>query len=167
MRAIAILLALIASIPASAAVQKTHPYRRQYVRETYGKRALAGVGARAGLAKAWHGGSFGRHLARGMTGHVVNNSIKFPVAAGRHEDLGYHRSRRRGVGGRLRHALVSTVVTRKTTTGKKTVAAGTISGAVGSAAVLGAPATGGITLGAAAAANVGREFWPQKKHRRQ
>lgn len=173
MKLIAILagVVLIATIPSAAAVQSKprprHPYRHEYVRETFGKRPLAGVGARAGVAKAWHGGSFGHHLARGMTGHVVNNSIEYPVAAARHEDLRYHRSAQRGVGPRLRHALVSTVVTRKTTNGKKTVAAGRISGAMGSAAVLGAPASGGLTLGAAAGANVAREFWPQKNHRRR
>ena len=160
------MLVLMASAVLPAAVRKTHPYRRQYVRETFGKKALAGVGARAGLARAVHGGSFGRHLARGFAGHVVNNSVEYPVAAARHEDLRYHRSRRGGVGRRLRHALVSTVVTRRTTTGRKTVAAGRISGAVASAAVLGAPATGGITLGAAAGTNVAREFWPHRRRRR-
>jgi hypothetical protein len=173
MKAIAILvvMALGTHLAAAAAARRkpatAHPYRRQYVHETFGKRALLGVGARAGVAKAWHGGSFGHHLGRGMTGHVVNNSIEYPIAAARHEDLRYHRSRQRGVAPRLRHALVSTVVTRKTNTGKKTVAAGRISGAMGSAAVLGAPATGGITLGAAAGVNVAREFWPNKNHHRR
>src|SRR5689334_10455977 len=105
--------ALSFSIPAASAtrqrpVSRRHPYRHEYVRETFGKRALAGVGARAGLAKALQGGSYGRHLGRGMGGHVVNNSIEYPVAAARHEDLHYHRSRNRAFGPRLRHALVST-----------------------------------------------------------
>ena len=167
MKLIAVLLGMmtIGQLPA-ATVARRHPYRHAYVRNTYGKKALAGVGARAGVAKVWHGGSFGHHLARGMTGHVVNNSIEYPVAAARHEDLGYHRSRQRRFAPRLRHALVSTVVTRNTRSGKKTVAAGRISGAMGSAAVLGAPATGGLTLGAAAGTNVAREFWPKKKRRR-
>src|SRR5437870_12566012 len=103
MRGIAVLIGMVvmASLPAAAVVRR-HPYRRAYVRQTFGKKALVGVGARAGLAKGIHGGSFGRHLARGMTGHVVNNSIEYPVAAARHEDLGYHRSRQRGVAPRMR-----------------------------------------------------------------
>jgi hypothetical protein len=108
-----------------------------------------------------------------MGTHVLNNTIKYSVAAARHEDLHYYPSTQKGFGPRLRHALVSTVVTRKTTTGKKTVAAGRISGAMGSglisqawmpaASVGSGVATGGITLGASAGANVAREFWPRKK----
>jgi hypothetical protein len=153
--------------------------------ETFGKGALAGVGARAGINQArrapkeWGGGAggFGKRLASGMGTHIINNSIKFGVAAARHEDLHYYPSNEKGFGPRMRHALVSTVVTRKTTTGKKTVAAGRISGALGSGLIsrawqpaaagsLGAgAASGGITLGAAAGANVAREFWPRKKRR--
>ena len=168
---------------AKAAHPSGHPYRKQYVRETFGKGTLAGVGARAGINQArrspkeWGDGvgGFGKRLASGMGTHVVDNTIKFGVAAARHEDLRYYPSTRRGFGPRMRHALVSTVVTRKTTTGKKTVAAGRISGAMGSGVIsrawlpasaggVGAGvATGGITLGAAAGANVAREFWPRKK----
>lgn len=166
--------------PAAGASRKSdvrngHPYRRQYVRETFGKKAVAGVGARAGLKKAVNGGNLGSHLASGMGTHVIKNSIQYPVAALRHEDLRYHRSTRQGVAPRMKHALVSTVVTRKTTSGKKTVAAGRISGAMGSGviastwapAAAGGAATGGISLGAVAATNVAREFWPQKKNARR
>src|SRR5204863_7708930 len=143
----------------------------------------AGVGARAGVnqlrksPKQWGGGpaGFGKRMASGMGTHVVKNSIQYGVAAARHEDLHYYRSNRKGVGPRLRHALVSTVVTRKTTNGKKTVAAARISGAMGSGvistawapAAAGGVATGGISLGATAGANVAREFWPRKKHVRR
>ena len=117
----------------------------------------------------------GSHVASGMGTHVIKNSIQYPVAALRHEDLRYHRSTSQGVAPRMKHALVSTVVTRKTTSGKKTVAAGRISGAMGSGviasawapAAAGGAATGGITLGAVAATNVAREFWPQKKNARR
>ena len=160
-----------------------HPYRRQYVKDTFGKVPLAGVGARAAInharnsPKQWGGGpaGFGKRLASGMGTHVVKNTIQFGVAAARHEDLQYHRSNEKKFGPRMRHALVSTVVTRKTTTGKKTVAAGRISGALGTGLISrawqpaamrtvgGGLATGGITLGASAGANVAREFWPRKK----
>jgi hypothetical protein len=160
-KAIVIAMLLMATMGAGAATSRRHPYRRQYKRETFGKKALVGVGARAAIGRR---GSVGSRLATGMAGHVVNNTIKFGVGAARHEDLHYHRSNRKGFGPRMRHALVSTVVTRKTTTGKKTVAAGNISGAMGSGMLLGSgAATGGITLGASAGANVAREFWPRKK----
>lgn len=165
-----------------------HPYRRQWKKKTFGKRALARVAAGAGIQQArgsprqWGGGGsgFGKRIASGFGKNVVKNTIQYGVAGVRHESLGYQRSRRKGFGHRLRHALVSTVVTRKTNTGKRTVAAGRISGAMGSgmvsrawqpAAMRGAAsgaASGGIALGADAAANVAREFWPRgKKHGRQ
>ena len=160
-KAIIIAVVLTAAVGAGAVRTNAHPYRRQYKRETFGKKALAGVGARAAIGRR---GSFGGRLASGMGGHVVNNTIKFGVGAARHEDLHYHKSTDPRFGPRMRHALVSTVVTRKTTTGKKTVAAGNISGAMGSGMLLGAgAATGGATLGATAGANVAREFWPKKK----
>jgi hypothetical protein len=178
-------LVLIAGITAGAVATRrpvAHSYRRRYVGDTFGKRSLAGVGGRAAVGqmlnhpRQWgRGGTgLGKRLGTGMATHVIKNSIEYPIAAARHEDLRYHRSTERGVGARLRHALVSTVVARKTTTGKKTVAAGRISGAMGSGmiastwapAAAGGLATGGITLGATAASNVAREFWPQKKHRR-
>jgi hypothetical protein len=167
-----------------AVAPQTHPYRRQYVKDTFGRRALAGAGVRAGINQArnspkeWGSGpaGFGKRLASGMGTHVVNNTIRFGVAAARHEDLHYYRSHEKGFGPRMRHALVSTVVTRKTTTGHRTVAAGRISGAMGSGLISrawqpaaartigGGLASGGITLGASAGANVAREFWP-RKHR--
>ena len=178
-----ILAALAAGAEAPQTRRTAHPYRRQYLKETYGKGALAGVGARAGInqlrrsPKEWGGGAggFGKRLASGMGTHVVNNTIKFGVAAARHEDLHYYRSNQKGFGPRMRHALISTVVTRKTTTGKRTVAGGRISGAIGSGLISrawqpaatrtvgGGLASGGITLGASAGANVAREFWPRKK----
>src|SRR5437016_10350723 len=102
---------LMAAIGTGAVRTQSHPYRRQYKRETFGKRALAGVGARAAIGRR---GSFGGRLANGMGGHVVNNTIKFGVGAARHEDLHYHKSIDKRFGPRMRHALVSTVVTRKT-----------------------------------------------------
>lgn len=159
-----------------------HPYKRQYLKTTFGKRGLAGVGANAAIGQArnrpreWGRGAsgFGKRLASGMATHVVRNSIEYGVAAARHEDLHYRKANETGFGPRLKHALVSTVVTEKTTTGQKTVAAGRISGAFGSGLISRAwqPAayhtlasgltTGGISLGAEAAVNVAREFWPRK-----
>ena len=119
------------------------------------------------------GAGFGKRLGSAAGTHIIKNSIQYGVAGLRHEDLHYHRSSKKQFGPRLKHALVSTVVDRKTTTGKKTVAAGRISGAMGSGAIAstwapaaaGGAATGGISLGATATTNVAREFWPRKKHR--
>ena len=184
MRTIALILGFLL-IETNLAAVVNHPYRRKYVRDTYGKRALGRVGAHAAFGEAMNRpkqwgrgpGGFGKRLASGMATHVVKNTIQFGVAAKRHEDLNYHRSTDPRFSHRLGHALASTVVTHKTTTGKKTVAAGRISGALGSGmisrawqpaaarSVAGGAATGGIMLGADAGANVAREFWPQKKRK--
>jgi len=123
-------------------------------------------------------GGFGKRLGSAFAKHVVKNVIQYPVAHFRHEELGYHPSGKHGFGPRLKYALVSTVITRKTTTGRRTVAAGEISGAVGSGLVsrLWQPArlhtlssgfaSGGITLGADAGLNVAKEFWPRNRHPR-
>ena len=161
---------------------EAHPYRKQYVKETFGKKAYVGTAGRAAMGQAvnhpheWGRGpaGFGKRLASGFATHVVKNSIEYGVAGIRHEDLQYHRSDKRGFGPRLKHALVSTVVTHKTTTGRRTVASGKIAGAMGSGlisrvwqparlhTVSSGLATGGITLGAEAGMNVAREFWPRK-----
>ena len=96
----------------------------------------------------------------------IRNSIQYPIAAARHEDLHYHRSDRKGFFPRLRHALVSVVVTRKTTSGKKTVAAGRVAGSIGAGIVASSWAPAGFSvagsLGVAAGVNVAREFGPRR-----
>ncbi len=79
----------------------------------------------------------------------------------------------------MESALVGTVVTRKTNTGKRTVTSGRISGKVGAGlisrawqparqrTVSGRLATGGIMMGADATSNVVQEFWPEIRHPRQ
>jgi hypothetical protein len=102
----------------------------------------------------------------------VKTTVEHAVAAPLHEDLQYHRSTKRGVGPRLGHALASTVVTRNTRTGKRTPAAGRISGhaaagVVSQVAIAGGTgaSTAGVGLAADAGANVAREFWPRKRRR--
>ena len=178
----AILLFLAISAFAAETVSN-HPYRHDYKKQTFGKKALISTGARAAVGQALNTpkgwgrspAAFGKRVASGFATHVVKNSIEYPIAAARHEDLRYHPSNKKGFGPRLEHALVSTVVTQKTTTGKKTVASGRISGAVGSglisrawqpaaARTVGAGfASAGVTLGAQAGANVAQEFWPRHK----
>ena len=161
--------------------QNRHPYRQQWKRATFGKRALAGVGARAGVSqlshrpRKWGGGAsgFGKRVGAGLATHAVKTTVEHGVAARLHEDLHYHRSTSRSVKRRLGHALASTVVTRNTRTGRRTPAVGRISGHAAAGAVsqgalhAGAGAsTAGIGLGAEAGANVAREFWPRRHGRR-
>jgi hypothetical protein len=190
MRTIAIaMISIWISGAATATVAKhpRHPYRREYVKETFGKRALAGTGLDAGIQHArnspheWGRGpaELGKRVGSAFGTHVVKNSIQYGVAGMTGEDLHYHRSTKRGFGPRLRHALVSTVYTRKRNNGRHTVAAGRISGAMGSGLISRAwqparlhtlssgVATGGVMLGADAGANVAREFWPRKHHGRR
>ncbi len=70
-------------------------------------------------------------------------------------------------------------MTHKTTTGDRTVAAGQITGAIGSglvsrlwqpasvSSVASGFASGGITLGVDAGLNVVKEFWPNIRHPRR
>jgi hypothetical protein len=162
-----------------------HPTRREYVHKTYGKgAALAATGTGAfnhlrNSPKQWgrSPGGFGKRVASAFGTHAIKNTIEYGVAGIRHEDLHYQKSTDRRFSRRLRHALVSTVVTHKTTTGKRTAAAGKISGSMGAGlisrtwqpaamhTVSSGVATGGILLGGEAAANVAREFIPARRHR--
>ena len=122
---------------------------------------------------------FGKRVASGFGKHIVKTSVEYPVAAARHEDLHYYPSTQRGFGPRLRHALVSTVVTQDTRNGRRKVAAGRISGNVASGFISRAwqpaamhtaasgAATAGIGLGVDAGTNVLREFWPEIRHPHQ
>ena len=166
-------------LPATVSAPR-HPYVKHWKGSTFGKRPMAGVAARAGIAhlrnrpQQWGGGAagFGKRLGAGFGTHAVKTTVEHIVAAPLHEDLHYHRSNKNGVAPRLGHALASTVVTRNTKTGKRTPAAGRISGhaaagAVSQAAIAGASgaATAGVGLAADAGANIAREFWP--RHRRR
>ncbi len=157
-----------------------HPYRKHWKHETLSKKPLARVTAGAGINQLRHhprqlgGGAagFGKRAGAGFATGAVASTVEHAVAAPLHESLHYRRSRKRRFGPRLRHALVSTVVTRNTRTGKRTPAAGRISGhaaagAVSQAVIPGAvgASTAGIGLAADAGANVAREFAPRRKHR--
>lgn len=154
-----------------------------YVYATFGPKSFVSSAASAAIGQArgrpteWGGGmeGFGRRMGSGFATHLVKNTIAFPIAAIRHEDLRYHRSNETGFGPRLRYALLSTVITRKTTTGQKTFASGNVTGTVGASllsrfwqpAAFHTLASGfstmGISFGAQAGWNVAHEFWPQHK----
>lgn len=161
--------------------------RKEYVHQTWTKGPLLRSAAIGGYhhlrndPKQLGRGSaaLGRRVGSSLGTHLVKNTIEYGVAGVRHEDLHYHKSTDPRFSRRLRHALVSTVVTRKTTTGKKTAAGGKIAGSMGAGmisrtwqpAVLhtasSGVATGGILLGGEAAANVAREFIPARHHVRR
>jgi hypothetical protein len=148
------------------------------------KAGLAEVAAGAGVQHArntpheWGSGiaGFGKRLGSAFGTHFVKVGIQLPVAAIRHEAVGYRPLRAGGFRPRLKHALLSTVVTRKTTTGKQTVALGRISGTVGSGFIsrLWQPArlrtvssgisSSGTTFGVDAGRHVVQEFWPEIRH---
>jgi len=156
-------------------------------KQALGKPAIirAGVGATVGQITnrphEWGRGpsGFAKRFGSAMGTHVVRSSVQFGVATVRHEGLKYYPSGKQGFGPRMRHALLSTVVARKTTNGRPTMATGRVSGAVAGGFVsrLWQPArlrtvssglaTSGIALGADAGANAVREFWPEIRHPRR
>ena len=182
MRALVLLAMMLAPFQMlhAAVSRQRHPYLKHWKKSTFGKRATAGVAAGAGIGQLRNrprqSGSgmagFGKRLGTGFGTHAVKTTVEHGIAAPLHEDLHYHRSNKQGVAPRLGHALASTVVTRNTKTGRRTPAAGRISGhaaagAVSQAALVGAggASTAGIGLAADAGANVAREFWPRKRRR--
>jgi len=157
---------------------RQHPYRRHWKESLTGKQAIlgtvvgAGIGQARGDSRKYGGGvaGFGKHVGLGYATHAVGSTVEHLVAAPLHEDLHYRPSDRKGFGPRLRHALVSTVITRNTRSGRHQVAAGRLSGSAASGAfaqtVLPATSgasTAGIGLAVVAGTNVAREFWPRKK----
>jgi len=184
MRSKLVAIALLLAAAAQPAEKAQHPYRSRYVKDTFGKRAAIRAGASAAVQQLrnspheWGQGGkgFGKRVGSAFGQHVIKNSIQYPIAAIRHEELGYRPSGKKGFGPRLGYALTSTVITHKTTTGKKTVAAGRISGAMGSGFISRAwqparlhtfssgAASGGVMLGVDAGNNVVREFWPEIRH---
>src|SRR5438105_4877261 len=117
---VVVLLALATAV--SAAEHRAKEYRHK----TFGRHAILRSGASAGIDHArnvpheWGRGGTGFAKRMGSTfgEHAVKNTIAYGVAGLRHEDLKYHRSGKRGFGPRMENALVGTVVTRKTNTGK-------------------------------------------------
>jgi hypothetical protein len=182
--AVPVTLLLLTSGIAPCAERPENSHRTKYLKETFGFKALAGATPGASIQQLRHKpeewgrgiGGFGKRFGSAMGVHVVKNTIEFGVASARHEELTYHRSGKTGFGPRLKYALLSTVVTNKTTTGERTVALGRISGSVGSGFIsrLWQPAslhtvgsgfaTGGILLGVDGGTHVLHEFWPEIRH---
>jgi len=161
------------------------PAAGEYIRHTFSPWAFVRAAAGAAVNQVdntpyeWGQGAegFGKRFASALGKHLVKKAIQYPVARLMHEALGYQRSDQTEFKLRLRHALIATVYTTKTTTGKKTVATNEFAGAFGSGLIsrLWQPASvrtvgygflsGGITLGVDAGSNVLREFWPDIRHK--
>jgi hypothetical protein len=178
-------IAALAADPDATAPKSGTPQQESYLHHVFGgpgpalkSAAGAGISQAKGTPHEWGGGvtGYAKRLGSTFGKHIVKSSIHYGVARLRHEELGYRPSEKHGFGPRLQYALVSTVITRKTTTGGRTVATGEIAGLVGSGLIsrLWQPASlhtvasgfgsAGISLGADAGFNVVREFWPEIRH---
>jgi hypothetical protein len=177
-----LVLCFALSWPAGAADEE----RKPLVKRWFGKAALIRSGASTAWGYAWNRPhewgrgvpGLGKRFASSVGTRMVSSTVSMGVAAWRHEDLSYTPSDETGFKPRLRHALLSTVIAKKKTTGQPTVASGRISGALAGGFVsrLWQPArlhtfssgltTSGISLGMEAGFHVAREFWPEIRHPR-
>jgi hypothetical protein len=185
MRLWLIVLALAGTAAVAATHRQTHIH--QLRRGIVNGRTLGGAAAGAAVGQArnspheWGQGAtgFAKRFGSKLGQTVAKQGIQFGVAAVHHENLHYQRSNKHGTLPRMGYALKSTfIVPKSNRPGKKTVALGRISGNMGagvisrawqpaSTAGIGSGlATGGIGLGADVGANMAREFWPRKHHRR-
>ena len=155
-----------------------------YLKRTFSLNSVVMSAAGAGLSQAtntpgeWGQGAvgYGRRFANSYGKHIIQRTIQYPIARLLHEEISYHRSEKTGFGPRLEYALMSVVITHKTTTGARTVNVGEIAGSLGSGLISRAwqPAStrsiamgfgsAGISLGVDAGLNVVREFWPEIRH---
>ncbi|MGB6945781.1 MAG: hypothetical protein WBE37_25510 [Bryobacteraceae bacterium] len=182
--AVALIVFLAGETSAFASQNPDQPTTRQYIKRSLSPLAVVRAGVGAAVTQAtdtpheWGQGAagFGKRLGSAFAKHLVKKAIQLPVARLLHEEIGYRRSDQQGFRPRLQHALLATVITYKTTNGKKTIAVDEIAGAFGSGLIsrLWQPASvralsygflsGGITLGVDAGTNVLREFWPEIRH---
>lgn len=184
--AAAVLFAFLGATGVHAASEPPpQPAARKYFKHALSPFAAVRAAAGAAITQAtntpyeWGQGAegFGKRLGSAFAKHLTKKAIQYPVARLRHEALGYQRSDQTEFKLRLRHALIATVYTTKTTTGKRTVATNEFAGAFGSGLIsrLWQPASvrtvgygflsGGITLGVDAGSNVLREFWPDLRRK--
>jgi hypothetical protein len=170
-------------LPVGAEQSPASEYAHRLFNPASGVRSAvaAGIDQAAGTPSEWGGGikGFGRRLGSAFGTHIIRSTIHFGVSKMLHEELDYHRSEKQGFRPRFTYALVATVVTRKTTTQKQTVAVGEISGILGGGLIsrLWHPvrfhtvgsglSSAGIGFAAEAGMNVMREFWPEIRHPRR
>jgi len=179
------------------AAHKNHDKNRQqkirlheYRKSTVSPGAMARTAAGAGFAQLRHhprawgqgGRGYAKRFASGFGQRAVKGTIQYGVGTLRHEDPRSTKPLKpHGFRPKMKDAVRNTFTVRRFGHQKRGVAAGRISGAVGSglvsqawqpaaAAGIGAGlASGGIALGADLGINTAREFIPDKKkhHREQ
>ena len=177
-------LCVLSAAGAEEELQQPSP-ERSFAKQTFGTATLVRAGAAtlagevANSPREWGRGAdgVGKRFASAFGKHLIHSTTQFSVATLRHEDLRYFPSEKQGFGGRLRHALLSTVVARSTHTGNPTLATGRLSGAFVSGFVSrqwfpdryhtfsSGMSSGGFSLGLNAGTNVFREFWPKRRNR--
>jgi hypothetical protein len=159
-----------------------HPYRQHWKHSTFGKIAVGGVVAKAGIGQLLghprnYGpgiAGFGKRLGAGFATHAVKTTVEHVIAAPLHEDLQYHPSQQTGFRPRVWYALKATVITHSTRSGKAHPAAGRRSGHAAAGIVSqvalhagSGAATAGFGLATDAGMNVAREFWPRHRSQRE
>ena len=174
---------VLSAAGADEALQQPSP-ETSLAKQTFGVETFVRAGAAtvageiANSPEEWGRGAdgIGKRFASAFGKHLIHSTTQFSVATLRHEDLRYFPADKKGFGNRLRHALVSTVVARNTSTGNNTLATGRLSGAFAGGFVsrLWFPdryhtfssgmASSGFSLGINAGTNVFREFWPKRRH---
>lgn len=173
-----LILTLTAST-ADVAGAEPHPYRNSWKRSAFGAPVYAAVGVRAGFRQLLnspeeYGGGvsgFAKRLGSGFATHTVRVTVTHLVASKLHEQVHYQRSDDPRFKIRLRHALLSTVVTRNVDTGRNRIAAGNLAGHGASSAMATAlfygsgASTAGIALATHTGFNVVKEFWPPRNKR--
>src|SRR5437660_5312005 len=93
----------------AVAAKRSHPYRKNWKHETFGKGAIGGVAANATVGQLrkkpsrYGGGAagFGKRMGAAFASNAVGKTVEHGVAAKLHEDLHYRRSGKRGVAPRL------------------------------------------------------------------
>jgi len=164
---------------------RLHEYRKS----TVSRGAMARTAAGAGFGQLRHhprewgqgGRGYSKRFASGLGQRAVKGTIQFGVGTLRHEDPRSTKPLKPpGFRAKMKDALRNTFTVRRFGHKKRSVAAGRISGAVGSglvsrawqpaaaAGVGSGLASGGIALGADLGINTAREFIPdKKKHKRE
>jgi hypothetical protein len=123
--------------------------------------------------------ALGKRFAASFGRHMIRATVQYSMAETLRQDLRYHPSDKDGFGGRLKHALMSTVVARDMDTGNPTFASARVVGAFAGGFVsrtwmpdrLQTAGSGfrttGISFGFEAGCNVLREFWPDIRGKRR
>jgi hypothetical protein len=176
-----LLVATICVLPMMAADEPGPP--RTYMQQMFGTQTYV----RAGAVTAWglitdrpegwgrDADGAGKRFVSSYGRHMISTSVRVGVGTIRNEDQRYFPAEQTGFGGRLRHAVFSTLIVRKNDSGDRTMAVGRISGAYTGAFVSrtwhperyqtfsSGLTSGTLSLGLDAAMNVVREFWPKRR----